>query len=200
MQIVDVKLSDLKPYKRNAKTHPAEQVEHIANSLREFGWKQPIVIDKDNVIVCGHGRLLAAKSLGWETAPCVYADDLTDEQIKAFRLSDNKTAESDWDFDFLNIELDDILDIDMSQFGFDLGDEDEPEPDIVEDEVPDEVETRTKLGDIWELGEHKLICGDCTDIGVIDTLMGGYERILFLPTHLIKYRPRVDARENSVRV
>ena len=128
MQIVDVKLSDLKPYKRNAKTHPAEQVEHIANSLREFGWKQPIVIDKDNVIVCGHGRLLAAKSLGWETAPCVYADDLTDEQIRAFRLADNKTAESDWDFDFLNIELDDITDIDMSQFGFDLGDDEEEDP------------------------------------------------------------------------
>lgn len=120
MQIIDVKLSDLKPYKRNAKTHPEKQVEHIANSLREFGWKQPIVIDKDNVIVCGHGRLLAAKSLGWDTAPCVYADDLTDEQIKAFRLADNKTAESDWDFDFLNVELEDITDIDMSQFGFDI--------------------------------------------------------------------------------
>ena len=125
MQIVDVKLSDLKPYKRNAKTHPAEQVEHIANSLREFGWKQPIVIDKDNVIVCGHGRLLAAKSLGWETAPCVYADDLTEEQIKAFRLADNKTNESEWDFDFLNIELDDITDIDMTAFGFDIFDPDD---------------------------------------------------------------------------
>lgn len=120
MNITEVRLSELKPYSKNAKKHPDDQVKRIANSLNEFGWKQPIVIDKDNVIICGHGRLLAAKLLGWETAPCVYADDLTDEQIKAFRLADNKTNESEWDYDFLNVELDDILDIDMSQFGFDF--------------------------------------------------------------------------------
>ena len=144
MQIIDVKLSDLKPYSKNAKKHPDKQVEHIANSLREFGWKQPIVIDKDNVIVCGHGRLLAAKKLGYKTAPCVYADDLTDEQVKAFRLADNKTAESDWDFDFLTVELDGICDIDMTQFGFDLG-EDEPEPE----EDPD-----TEYDDIDKMETH----------------------------------------------
>lgn len=130
MQIIDVKLSELKPYNKNAKKHPAEQVQYIANSLKQFGWKQPIVIDKDNVIVCGHGRMLAAESLGWDTAPCVYADDLNDEQIKAFRLADNKTAESDWDIDFLEIELGDIFDIDMTDFGFASLDEDEPDFDI----------------------------------------------------------------------
>lgn len=182
MQIQEIELSELKPYEKNAKKHPAEQVEHIANSLREFGWKQPIVIDRDNVIIAGHGRLLAALSLGWITAPCIYADDLTEDQIKAFRLADNKTAESDWDFDFLNIELDDITDIDMAQFGFDLGIDEEPEPEIAEDEVPEEVETRCKLGDIWQLGDHRLICGDSTDVLTVNTLMGGARPTWYLPT------------------
>jgi hypothetical protein len=114
----------LKPYEKNAKKHPAEQVEHIANSIREFGFRQPLVIDKDNVLVIGHGRLLAAKKLGLDTVPCVRADDLTDEQIKALRLADNKTNESEWDFDLLGDELDDILKIDMSMFGFDAETED----------------------------------------------------------------------------
>lgn len=110
----------LKPYSKNAKVHDSIQVSHIANSIREFGFRQPIVIDKDNVIVIGHGRLLAAKELGLETVPCARADDLTDEQIKALRLADNKTNESEWDIDLLNVELDNIFDIDMEQFGFEL--------------------------------------------------------------------------------
>ena len=124
-------MGDIKPYKQNAKKHPADQVEHIANSIREFGFRQPLVIDKDNVLVIGHGRLLAAKKLGIAEVPCVRADDLTEEQIKALRLADNKTNESEWDFDLLGGELDDILDIDMSQFGFDVSVEEEP-TDIVE--------------------------------------------------------------------
>lgn len=118
-------VGSLKPYEKNAKKHPTEQVEHIANSIREFGFRQPLVIDKDNVLVIGHGRLLAAKKLGLDTVPCVRADDLTEEQIKALRLADNKTNESEWDFDLLGGELDDIFDIDMEQFGFDLDDESE---------------------------------------------------------------------------
>jgi site-specific DNA-methyltransferase (adenine-specific) len=173
MQIVEININDIKPYAKNAKKHPDEQIGRIANSLREFGFRQPLVIDKNNVLVIGHGRLAAAKRLGYDTVPCLYADDLTDDQIKALRLADNKTNESDWDFDFLNIELDDITDIDMSQFGFDLGDDDVEPPEIIEDEAPDDVETRAKLGDVWQLGDHRLICGDCTDIAVIDTLMGG---------------------------
>lgn len=172
LKIEYINKEELKPYEKNAKKHPAEQVEHIANSIREFGFRQPLVIDKDNVIVIGHGRLLAAKKLGLDTVPCVRADDLTDEQIKALRLADNKTNESEWDFDLLGGELDDIFDIDMEQFGFDVSLDDEPQ-EIVEDEVPEEVETRCKLGDIWQLGEHFLICGDSTDPAVIDRLMDG---------------------------
>ena len=173
MIITDVKIKDLKPYEKNAKKHPDDQVEHIANSLKEFGWRQPVVIDKDNVIIIGQGRVLAAKKLKMKTAPCVYADDLSKEQIKALRLADNKTNESSWDFDFLNLELDDITDIDMSEFGFDLDDDADETPEIIEDEIPEETTQRAHTGDIWQLGNHRLICGDCTDISTLDALMGG---------------------------
>lgn len=110
----------LTPYENNAKQHPDEQVEHIANSIREFGFRQPIVVDADNVVVIGHGRLLAAKKLGLETVPVVRADDLTEAQVKALRLADNKTNESGWDFTALEADLDELaLDFDMSDFGFD---------------------------------------------------------------------------------
>jgi len=113
-----IPVADLKPYSRNAKKHPPEQVEHIANSIREFGWQQPIVVDDNNVVVIGHGRLEAAKKLNMETVPVVYASGLTGEQIKALRLADNRTNESEWDFELLDVELDSIFDIDMSDFGF----------------------------------------------------------------------------------
>lgn len=127
LKIEYLPVSVLKPYEKNAKKHPDDQVEHIANSIREFGFRQPLVIDKENVLVIGHGRLLAAKKLGLDSVPCVCADDLTDEQIKALRLADNKTNESEWDFDLLGGELDDIFDIDMEQFGFELEDDEDSE-------------------------------------------------------------------------
>lgn len=119
LKIEYLPVKQLHEYSRNAKKHPAEQVEHIANSIREFGFRQPLVIDKDNVLVIGHGRLLAAKKLGLDTVPCVRADDLTDEQIKALRLADNKTNESGWDFAALEEELNELeAEFDMSEFGF----------------------------------------------------------------------------------
>lgn len=139
LKIEYLPVGSLKPYEKNAKKHPAEQIEHIANSIREFGFRQPLVIDKDNVLVIGHGRLLAAKKLGLDTVPCVRADDLTEEQIKALRLADNKTNESEWDFSLLDGELDDIFDIDMEQFGFQLGIDDEEEEEDEEEENPVDV-------------------------------------------------------------
>lgn len=119
MKIVYLPPGDLVPYEHNAKQHPQKQVEHIANSIREFGFRQPIVVDADNVVVIGHGRLMAAQKLGLETVPVVRADDLTEEQIKALRLADNKTNESEWDFGELEAELAELaLDFDMSEFGF----------------------------------------------------------------------------------
>jgi len=119
MNIKNINIGKLIPYKKNAKKHPKEQIEHIANSIKEFGFKQPVVIDSENNIVVGHARVLAAKKLGMVEVPCVIADDLNEEQIKALRLADNKTNESDWDMALLDAELEDIFNIDMSLFGFD---------------------------------------------------------------------------------
>lgn len=139
MQIENINIADLTPYEKNPRNN-GEAVEYVANSIREFGFKVPIVIDKDNVIVCGHTRFLAAKKLSFETVPCIKADDLTDEQIRAYRMADNKVAEfSQWDFDLLNEELDALLDFDMTAFGFFDDDEEEIE-ELLEEEVKPEVE------------------------------------------------------------
>jgi len=123
MKIVNKKLDELKPYKNNPRFND-DAVEYVANSIKEFGFKVPIVIDKDGVIVAGHTRYKASIELGLEEVPCIVADDLTDEQIKAYRLADNKVSEkAQWDFNLLDLELAE-LDLDMSDFGFDLGIED----------------------------------------------------------------------------
>lgn len=120
MQIVEKNINDLVPYENNPRKN-GKSVDYVANSISQFGFKVPIVIDKDSVIVAGHTRYKAAVRLKMDTVPCIVADDLTEQQIKAFRLADNKVGEfSDWDMDLLSGELDDILDIDMSDFGFDL--------------------------------------------------------------------------------
>ena len=173
MEIVQVKTSELVPYERNAKEHPQEQVEHIANSIKAFGFRSPIVAWKDGTIINGHGRLLAAYKLGLEEVPVIYADDLTEEEANAFRLADNKTAESSWDELLLADELADLFDFDMGRFGFDLFEEEETLEEVVEDDFTEEVESRAKLGDVWQLGNHRLICGDSTDVNVIDRLMDG---------------------------
>ena len=167
-------LSELIPYDKNPRNNEAA-VDPVAESIREFGFKVPIIIDGNGVIVAGHTRLLAAKKLGLKKVPCVVADDLTEEQIKAFRLADNKVSElAEWNVDLLGEELKEITDIDMSEFGFELSEFDVEPTEIQEDEVPDiPEEAITKLGDLWELGGHRLICGDSTDIAVIDRLMDG---------------------------
>ena len=127
MQIIELTTKDIRPYARNAKKHTDEQISQIAASIREFGFRQPLVVDQDNVLVIGHGRLLAAKQLGLSEVPCVRADDLTETQISALRLADNRTNESEWDEDILKLELE-TIELDMSDFGFDL-DFTEPEPE-----------------------------------------------------------------------
>lgn len=118
MQIVEKQLSELKEYANNPRLND-EAVKYVANSIKEFGFKVPIVIDKNNVIVCGHTRFKASKQLKLKSVPCIVADDLTEEQIKAFRLADNKVSEqSQWDMNLLNGELKDLLDLNMADFGF----------------------------------------------------------------------------------
>lgn len=118
LQIIYKNISELNPYENNPRFND-EAVEYVANSIKEFGFKNPIILDNNNVIICGHTRYKAAKKLKMNTVPCIVCSDLTPEQIKAFRLADNKTAElADWDMDLLNQEFADILDFDMSLFGF----------------------------------------------------------------------------------
>ena len=121
MEIVQMKVADIRPYENNPRRIPQEAIDRVAASIREFGFKQPIVVDRDNVIIAGHTRLLAAEALGMAEVPVIRADDLTPEQVKAYRLADNKVAEAtEWDMNALDKELAEILDIDMDDFGFDL--------------------------------------------------------------------------------
>ena len=195
-QVVWLSPDDLIPYEMNAKMHPQTQVEHIANSIKAFGWTQPIVVDENNVVVIGHGRLLAAKELHLEKVPVVCRDDLTEEQINACRLADNKTNESEWDFSKLEEELAslDIAGIDMGQFGFDkLDDFSDAQTQVTEDSIPDmPAEPIAKRGDIWILGDHRLMCGDSCDENDIRKLMGdGTEKARMLFTS----PPYSDMRE-----
>ena len=120
MEIINKKIDELKPYENNPRFND-DAVEYVAKSIKEFGFKVPIIIDKNGVIVAGHTRYKASLELGLEEVPCIVADDLTDEQIKAFRLADNKVSEkADWNFELLDDELKDILELNMENFGFDL--------------------------------------------------------------------------------
>lgn len=124
MEIIYKNINELIPYKNNPRLND-EAVEYVKNSIKEFGFKVPVVIDKDNVIIAGHTRIKASKELGIKDIPCIIADDLTEEQVKAFRLADNKVAEkSIWDYSKLDEELDSILDIDMSMFDFNINTDD----------------------------------------------------------------------------
>lgn len=176
MNIIEKPINEVIPYEKNPRIND-NAVPAVMRSIEEFGFKVPIVIDKNGTIVTGHTRLKAAKKLGMKTVPCIVADDLTPEQIKAFRLADNKVAEAaEWDMELLNKELDGIVDIDMSDFNFgDITDSPSSE-DVVEDngeniELPSEPKTR--LGDIWMIGRHKLMCGDATSEDVLKRLVGG---------------------------
>lgn len=174
MDIIYKKINEVIPYEKNPRKND-EAVKYVAESIKEFGFKVPIIIDKNNVIVAGHTRLKASKKLGYKEVPCIIADDLTPEQIKAFRLADNKVSEmAEWDIDLLNEELEDIIDLNMEDFGFDLNldfEDKEVEEDDFEVEVPEK--PVAKLGDIWQLGEHRLMCGDSTDKETVAKLMDG---------------------------
>ena len=179
LQVEYIPISEIRPYERNAKLHPASQIKQIVRSIEEFGFRDPIGI-YNGEIVEGHGRYFAALDLGMEEVPVIRLDDMTDEQRKAYALVHNKlTMNSDFNLDLLEIELGDIADIDMTEFGFEL--DTEPE-EVIEDEYeePEKVEQRAKLGDLFQLGNHRLMCGDSTDPAVIDRLMDGVKAKLLL--------------------
>lgn len=182
MEVIEKRLDELTPYENNPRVNEGA-VEAVAESLKKFGWKQPLVVDRSGVIIVGHTRLKAAERLGWETAPVVIAEDLTEEEARAYRLADNKTAElADWNFQLLDEELAGINEIDMAAFGFDLTEPEDPE-DIEEDDFdPDDTPPeRVKPGELWALGDHRLMCGDSTSEEDLDRLCGG-ERPIFVFT------------------
>lgn len=163
LKVEYIPIDDLKPYENNAKIHTDEQIAQIKKSINEFGMNDPIGIwGKDNLIVEGHGRLIACKELGLKEVPIIRLDDLTDEQRKAYTLIHNQTTmNTGFDIDILNEELENI-EMDLSDFGFELElDDIEEEQEIVEDEVPDisDEEPKAQYGDVYQLGNHRLMCG-----------------------------------------
>ena len=174
LNIEYVDINSIRPYRNNAKQHPKEQIEQIKKSIEQFGMDDPIGVWNDEIVE-GHGRLIACKELGMTEVPIIRLDHLSDEERKAYTLAHNKlTMNSDFDLDILTKELDDILNIDMSDFGFDLDLGDEEEKEIIEDEVPEvPEEPKAKLGDIYQLGNHRLMCGDSTSEEDIAKLMNG---------------------------
>ena len=172
MEVKSVKLDSITPYGKNAKKHDKRQINNVAESIKQYGFVQPIVVDRDGVIVIGHCRALAAKKLGMEEVPCVCVDDLTPEQVNALRLVDNKSNESDWDFDLLSVELPGL---DLSAFDFDWGLRDELNDSVVEDDYDPVLpaQPKSRLGDVYQLGEHRLMCGDSTSLSDVQKLTGG---------------------------
>lgn len=181
MEIIKLKITEIKPYDKNPRKNDGA-VDAVAESIKQCGYCAPIVIDEDNVILAGHTRLKALKKLKYKECECVRKVGMTEEQKRKYRLLDNKTNElAEWDIDLLKGELDglDFLDFD---FGFDIADESEPQA-IVEDDAPEvdeENEPITKLGDIWQLGRHRLMCGDSTDKATVEQLMDGKKADMIL--------------------
>lgn len=181
MDVIMKKVQDIRPYENNPRKND-DAVKYVAESIRQFGFKVPIVIDKEGVIVAGHTRYKASLKLGLEEVPCIIADDLTPEQVKAFRLADNKTAEkSEWDFDKLESELESIFNFDMSDFGFEFDIEDDSE-EVKDDEFDvdkelDNIQEPTvKRGEVWKLGDHYLMCGDATSKEDVEKLMSAFDK------------------------
>jgi ParB-like chromosome segregation protein Spo0J len=181
--ITMIDTDSLIPYVNNARTHSQEQINQIAASIKEFGFINPVIIDGDKGIIAGHGRVQAAQKLGMAEVPCVQASHLTEAQKKAYILADNKLAlNAGWDDELLRLELQslDDLDFDLELTGFDLEEIEALEPldveelDIEEQAIPEPQEDPiSKLGDVWVLGNHRLMCGDSTSVDDVEKLMDG---------------------------
>ena len=175
--VQEVTLEKLIPYVNNAKIHGEEQVTKIASSIREFGFLNPVIIDRDYNIIAGHGRVLASKKLGLTEIPCLFVEGLTEAQRKAYILADNRLGElAEWNMDLVTSELESLqdMDFDIDLTGFEVPEENlEGDTKLEEPPIPDNVKKRCKSGDMWQMGGHKLICGDSTQNDVLDRLMGG---------------------------
>lgn len=176
MQIIEKSIDELIPYAQNPRCND-EAVDAVASSIASFGFNVPCVIDSHNVLITGHTRLKAAKKLGLKTVPCICADSLTPAQVKAYRLADNKVSElASWDMSLLESELAqlDDLQFDMTPFGFEeISDDESSEESDVLPEMESDSEPVSRLGDVWQLGRHRLMCGDATSYDDVMTLTQG---------------------------
>ena len=181
-EIQNMKLTEIHPYEKNPRLND-DSVDAVANSIRDFGFRAPIIVDKDRVIIAGHTRYKAAKKLGLKTVPVIVAEDMTPEQVEAYRIADNSAGSaSTWDLDLLSDILQDI-DFDMADYGLDLdvvSTYEDQQTEIIEDEAPEpdfENEATVKKGEVWKLGSHFLMCGDSSIPDDIRKLMaqGGGE-------------------------
>ena len=207
MKITQKKVTELIPYVKNSRTHSDEQIAQIAASIKEFGWTNPILVDGSNGIIAGHGRLMAARKLGHKEVPTIELADLTETQKKAYIIADNRLAlNAGWDNEMLTIELNDLLadGFALDILGFDPKEIDALlEPEVVEgltdeDAVPDvPEEPKTKLGDIYQLGNHRLICGDSSSQNDVDKVLDGDrpDMIFTDPPYNIDYQGVSDKRD-----
>lgn len=203
MQIYDKPLGWLTPYENNPRNND-EAVEPVANSISEFGFKVPIVATSDGEIINGHTRWKAAKKLKLKTVPVIIADDLTEEQVRAFRLADNKVAEiAQWDIELLLSEIESVDNLDMTLFGFTDSDytlddfeDEETDGDISEDEIESEGDSVSSVeyGDIYQLGRHRLMCGDSTSAGDMKELVNGEKIDLYVtdPPYNVAYEGKTE--------
>lgn len=192
----NVEIEKLKPYKNNARTHSDEQIEKIAKSMKEFGFINPVLVDGNLNVIAGHGRILGAKKLGMKEVPCLFIENLTEEQKRAYIIADNRLAEdAGWDKELLKIELEDLknMNFDITLTGFELEDFDfsMEETEVIEDEFDETVpeEPTSKKGEIYKLGKHFLMCGDSTDINDVEKLMNGVKADMLLtdPPYNVDY-------------
>ena len=199
MELKMLKIKDIHPYERNARKND-QAVDAVANSIEQCSYVAPIVVDENHVILAGHTRWKALKKLGRTECECIVKDGLTEEQKKKYRLLDNKTNElADWDFDLLAEELSGL---DLSAFDFDWGLPIEDESEVIEDTAPDvdtDNEPVTKLGDVWQLGRHRLVCGDSTSIDTVETLMGGQMADMVFTDPPYGYNYQSNMREKTRR-
>lgn len=203
VQIEYVKTAELKPYAKNAKLHPPKQIKQIAQSIKEYGFLVPILLTTGDEIVAGHGRILAAQQLGIDTVPAIRATDLTPTQIQAYRLLDNKIVSQEWDNDILKDELTQLKDLDVNLL--DLGFKQAELDRLLKgklDEIPQveiKEETVSKVGDLWEMGEHRLIVGDSTDKTHVEKLFNGKKPFVMVtdPPYGVNYDANAKGGDGS---
>lgn len=204
-----VNIDKLVPYARNARTHSKEQILQLRASLREFGFVNPVIVDKDLNIIAGHGRILAAKEEGITEVPCVFAEHLTEAQKRAYIIADNRLAmNAGWDMEMLSVEISELqgVDFDLSVLGFDeaelsklMGDLEDVKDDDFDVDEELKKPAVTKVGDLWLLGNHRLICGDSTKIDTFTVLMDGKQANLVVtdPPYNVNYEGSAGKLKND---